>query len=200
MDFLQGHPSPLSLLQPVSRQTRELTKKKNKTTENLSTFLRTQTQTTSSYSLSNILYSILHPESLTATFLDLRTNYIDPYLIRPLSSLLSSSASTADLLPVLITLLALYISLRILDYARRVIVFWVTLFFRLVFWSTALVFGLYVYQVGLERALTEVRWLVGVLLRVAGDLIAALLREGEGRNPAAAADGWKRSEYYNRFG
>ncbi|KAL1996789.1 hypothetical protein VTN49DRAFT_7654 [Thermomyces lanuginosus] len=169
--------------------------------ENLSTFLRTQTQsTTSSSSLRNIVSSILHTENLTASLLDLRTNYIDPYLIHPLSSLLSSSASTADLLPVLITLLALYISLRILDYARRVIVFWVTLFFRLVFWSAVLVFGLYAYQVGLERALTEVRWVVGVLIRFAGELMAALLREGEGRDTAGATDGWKRREYYNRYG
>lgn len=61
-------------------------------------------------------------------------------------------------------------------------------------------FGLYAYQVGLERALTEVRWVVGVLIRFAGELMAALLREGEGRDTAGATDGWKRREYYNRYG
>ncbi|KAJ5098814.1 hypothetical protein N7532_005815 [Penicillium argentinense] len=63
----------------------------------------------------------------------IRSAYVDPYVIDPLSSFLASTTGSVDIFSVLILVAILYISLRILDYARRVIMFWVFLALRLVF-------------------------------------------------------------------
>jgi len=93
--------------------------------------------------------------------LHLRSTYLDPYIIQPLSSLLASSS--LDLVSVLLFALILLISLKVLDYARRVVVFWVLLVFRLLFWGSLIGGGLYVYNVGLEKAVIELGWLWGVI-------------------------------------
>jgi hypothetical protein len=93
--------------------------------------------------------------------LHLRSTYLDPYIIQPISSLLASSSS--DLVSVLLFALILLISLKVLDYARRVVVFWVLFIFRLLFWGSVIGGGLYVYNVGLERAVIEFGWLWGVV-------------------------------------
>ncbi|KAL2221221.1 nuclear pore assembly and biogenesis-domain-containing protein [Thermoascus aurantiacus ATCC 26904] len=99
--------------------------------------------------------------SLSSHLLHLRTAFVDPYVVRPLSALLASS-STPDLVSVLLLALILLVSLKILDYARRVIVFWVTLVLRLLFWGVVLGAGWYVYRVGWEKAARDAAWLWGV--------------------------------------
>jgi len=69
-----------------------------------------------------------------------------------------------DLVQILILAVILFISLKVLDYARRVIVFWVMLVFRLVFWGSLLGLGLYVYRVGVENAGRDVGWVWGVVM------------------------------------
>lgn len=56
----------------------------------------------------------------------------------------------------------LLISVKILDYVRRVVVFWVTLAFRLVFWGAVFGCGWYVYSYGLATALRDATWLFGL--------------------------------------
>ncbi|KAJ5315566.1 hypothetical protein N7476_005873 [Penicillium atrosanguineum] len=93
-------------------------------------------------------------ETLTTHLSGIRETYIQPYIIAPLSSLLASTSTSAmpDLMQLLILALVLFISLKVLDYARRVIMFWVMLAFRLVFWGSVLGLGFYVYRVGVENA------------------------------------------------
>ncbi|KAB8068189.1 nuclear pore assembly and biogenesis-domain-containing protein [Aspergillus leporis] len=99
------------------------------------------------------------------TYLDpyishLKTTYLDPYLIQPLAAMLASSMP--DLVSVLILALVLIISLKVLDYARRVVMFWVTLALRLVWWGFILGAGWYVYNAGLEKTGRDLGWFYGV--------------------------------------
>lgn len=84
-----------------------------------------------------------------------------------------------DLLSILLLAIILLISLKILDYARRVVMFWVTLVFRVFFWGT--VFGLvwYVWRVGVENAGRDLGWVWGVVEGFVGDF--------QGRAAAAAS-------------
>jgi hypothetical protein len=97
-----------------------------------------------------------------------RSEYVEPYIIQPLSSLLASS--TPDLVNVVLLLLILYISLRILDYARRMIMFWLFFVLRLAFWGSIIGGGLYVYNVGPTRALRDLGWIWGILQATVEDL------------------------------
>ncbi|KAH8697311.1 nuclear pore assembly and biogenesis-domain-containing protein [Talaromyces proteolyticus] len=133
-----------------------------------------------SYTLLKKTISTL-PASATAHLTTLRSAYLEPYLVQPLASLLSLSSS--DLVSVAIMLLALYISLRILDYARRVVMFWVMFVVRLCFWAGVLGVGVYVYNVGVERAVTEAGWIWGVVQGFIEDFVADV--EGKGQPRAA---------------
>ncbi|KAF7589049.1 hypothetical protein BBP40_004796, partial [Aspergillus hancockii] len=99
------------------------------------------------------------------TYLDpyisyVKTAYLDPYLIQPLATMLASSMP--DLVSVLILALILIISLKVLDYARRVVMFWVTLVLRLVWWGIILGAVVYVYNAGLEKTGRDLGWFYGV--------------------------------------
>lgn len=74
-----------------------------------------------------------------------------------------------DLVSILLLAIILLISLKILDYARRVIVFWVMLALRLVFLGTALGLAWYVYRVGVENAGRDLGWVWGVVEGFVGD-------------------------------
>ena len=100
------------------------------------------------------------PEILTTHLTTVRTTYLDPYFLTPLSSLLTSS--TPDLVSVFLLLLILFLSLKILDYTRRMVLFWVWLVFRVVFWGVILAVGYWVYSVGVERAGVEVGRALGL--------------------------------------
>lgn len=100
-------------------------------------------------------------QSLTSEYLfDIRSTYLEPYIINPVSSLLASS--TPDLVSILLLALILLISLKVLDYARRVIVFWVMLVLRLAFWGAVIGLAYYVYKVGWEDAVEGLGWAWGV--------------------------------------
>ncbi|THC90952.1 hypothetical protein EYZ11_009581 [Aspergillus tanneri] len=90
----------------------------------------------------------------------LRTDYLEPYVIRPLATMLASSMP--DLVSVLALAFVLLISLKILDYARRVIMFWVSLVLRLIWWGLVLGLGWYVYTFGWERTNRDLGWVCGV--------------------------------------
>lgn len=86
-----------------------------------------------------------------------------------------------DLISILLLAIILLISLKILDYARRVVMFWVTLALRLVFWGTLLGLGWYVYRVGIEKAGMDLGWAWGV--------VEGFVEDFQGRAAAAAASG-----------
>jgi uncharacterized membrane protein len=92
---------------------------------------------------------------------NMRSDFVEPYIIRPLASLVAFS--TTDMMSFFIMVITLYLSLRILDYARRVVVFWVMLVFRLAFWASVIGLGFYVYNVGVPRAVAEAGWFFGLV-------------------------------------
>lgn len=81
--------------------------------------------------------------------------------------------SPPDFFSILILLFLFIISLKILDYTRRVIVFWVTLAFRLVFWGTILGGAWYAYSVGWEKAARDAAWMFGLIEGFIQQLLAA---------------------------
>ncbi|KAJ5832272.1 Nuclear pore assembly and biogenesis protein APQ12 [Penicillium riverlandense] len=134
-------------------------------------------------------------EHLTTHLSHIRTAYVQPYLIQPLSSLLASTASSSsampDLLSILLLAIILVISLKILDYARRVIMFWVSLAFRLMFWGSILGIALYVYRVGVESAGRDLGWLWGVVEGFVEDFQArSSAATSGGGGSAGVGSGW----------
>lgn len=110
--------------------------------------------------------TITNPQQVNKLLTDIQQDYLEPYLLVPLANILdtsSSAFSSANILSVITLLLALYISLRILDYARRVIMFWVMLVVRLTFWATVIGVGMWVYSVGIEKAVQDAGWFWGVV-------------------------------------
>ena len=83
-----------------------------------------------------------------------------------------------DLFSILLLAVLLLISLKILDYTRRMVMFWVTLAFRFVFWGSIIGIGWYVYSVGVENAGRDVGWLWGV--------IEGFVQDFQARSAAAA--------------
>ncbi|OJJ73888.1 hypothetical protein ASPBRDRAFT_41638 [Aspergillus brasiliensis CBS 101740] len=104
----------------------------------------------------------LHTTYLTPYISHCRSAYLDPYLIHPLASLLTSSMPMPDLVSVFILALVLIISLKILDYARRLVMFWVNLALRLLWWALVLAALWYVYSVGIEKTGRDLGWIVGL--------------------------------------
>lgn len=112
-------------------------------------------------------------------------------MIQPLSVLLTSS--TPDLVSILLLVAILLISLKILDYARRIIMFWVWFVVKSVLWTAVIVFAWGVWRVGWEGVLKEVGWAWG--------LIGGFLDEGtgSGRNGAAGAAGGSAPDWGRRY-
>lgn len=135
-------------------------------------------------------------QHLTAHLTYLRTAYIQPYLIQPLSTILVSTSSSGmpDLLSILLLALILLISLKILDYARRVIVFWVSLALRLTFWGLVIGGAWYVYSVGFENAGKDLGWAWGVIEGFVEDFQARSAAQvqtgGSGGRSSNVRSGW----------
>ncbi|KAJ5382920.1 Nuclear pore assembly and biogenesis protein APQ12 [Penicillium concentricum] len=109
-------------------------------------------------------------DHLTTRLSHLRAMVLQPYLIEPLSTFLSSySSSMPDLLSIFLVAVILFVSLKIIDYAYRVVMFWVTLAFRVVFWGSIIGIGWYVYSVGIENAGRDLGWIWGVVYGFVGD-------------------------------
>jgi hypothetical protein len=128
--------------------------------------------------LESIIYPMLqNPQQAMQNVLHTSTDYyrlhvqqlLDTYVVQPLSSFTASS--TSDLVSVLLLVLILFVSLKVLDYARRVVLFWVLLALRLLFWASLSAAAIYVYRVGLEQAVTELGGWVGVVQRFVDDFL-----------------------------
>ncbi|KAL4809594.1 nuclear pore assembly and biogenesis-domain-containing protein [Aspergillus unguis] len=123
---------------------------------------------------------------LKQTYLDpslahLRLEYLDPYVVQPLAHMLSSMP---DLASVLVLIFVLLVSLKVLDYTRRAVMFWVWLTMRLVWWSSAIAIGLYLYNAGLEKVMRDLgfvfNFLVGLLEQFGHGLEESAARAGNG--------------------
>ncbi|KAE8152795.1 hypothetical protein BDV25DRAFT_52700 [Aspergillus avenaceus] len=108
---------------------------------------------------------VLQLNDARATYLDpyvaqVKATYLDPYLIQPLATMLASSMPS--LLSVFILALVFIVSLKILDYGRRLVMFWISLALRLVWWAFVLGAIWYVYTSGLEKTGRDLGWVYGV--------------------------------------
>ncbi|KLJ05524.1 hypothetical protein EMPG_10999 [Blastomyces silverae] len=129
------------------------------------------------------LQALSYYSTFATHFHSISQEYLQPYLLTPLQSLLNSPP---DLTSLLVLCLVLFISLRVLDYARRIITFWVMLVFRLAFWGSVIGGAYYVYVVGWERAGREAGWLLGLLQGFVEELWAngvEAQRQGQGQTP-----------------
>ena len=84
-----------------------------------------------------------------------RAHFLIPlhtYIISPILTQLSTSP---DLATIAILVIILFISLKILNMLYRTIVFWVSLVTRLMFWTLILGFSLWIWQRGLQGAMTD---------------------------------------------
>ncbi|OJK00367.1 hypothetical protein ASPACDRAFT_118569 [Aspergillus aculeatus ATCC 16872] len=132
--------------------------------------------TTTSFSA---LTAHLNTSYLTPALAHVRAAYIDPYLVRPAASYLAASSSAMpDLISVTLLLVILFLSLKLLDYARRVVMFWVSLAWWLLWWGTVLGVGVWLYTSGVERAARDVGWLVGLARGLLGSVFEDLERAG----------------------
>ena len=57
----------------------------------------------------------------------------------------------------------LIISLKVLDYMRRTIIFWLSMAIRLGVWLFVAFIGVYIWQRGLEQSVEDFGWLWGLL-------------------------------------
>ena len=74
-----------------------------------------------------------------------------------------------DLMSLFLLAVIILISIKILDYAYRLVMFWIALAFKLVFWVSVLGLGWYVYNVGIENAGRGVGWVWGLICGFVGD-------------------------------
>ncbi|CAG8379940.1 unnamed protein product [Penicillium salamii] len=118
---------------------------------------------------------------LVSKLTHLRTMVVQPYLIEQLSEFMASySASAPDLLTIFLLAIILFLSLKLLGYAYRIVMFWVTLVFRLVFWGSIIALGYHVYNAGPEKAYQDFGWLWGLLYGFVDDF------QEKGKTAAAA--------------
>lgn len=108
--------------------------------------------------------------------------YLKSYVISPIQTLLDSPP---DIYSILILLLVLFLSLKILDYARRVITFWVVLIFRLVFWGSILSGAFYAYSVGWEKSFRDAAWILGLLEGFVRQILADRGSSSDGKSGAS---------------
>ena len=128
-------------------------------------------------------------DQLTTHLSHLRATYVQPYIITPLSTFLTSTSTAAmpDLVSVLILIAILFISLKILDYARRVVMFWVGLAFKLIFWGFIIGLGWYAYRFGVESTGRDLGWLWGIVMGFVEDFQARSANPGIG---SGSGSGW----------
>ena len=74
------------------------------------------------------------------------------FIFNPLLSRLTSSP---DLVTVALLIVVLFMSLKILDMLYRTILWWIRLITRLVFWITMLSVALWLWQRGIEGAMSD---------------------------------------------
>lgn len=124
------------------------------------------------------IVDFLLPSSSTSTSSTLNAfqrHYITPYILSPLQSLFTATSSSppprastitsgmSDLVSLLALIVIAFISFKILDYVRRVVMWWIMLALKLCLLLAVVQVGWYVSQYGLEKILNDAGWLWGLL-------------------------------------
>ena len=93
---------------------------------------------------------------------EIHDQYLAPYLLDPLNNILSSRIHPKDVVSLVVVLAIFIVSLKVLDYARRIIMWWVSMAVSLIFWIALMGGGWYVYNVGIEKAMQDVGYVWGL--------------------------------------
>jgi hypothetical protein len=121
------------------------------------------------------IVNLLLPSSSRSSTLDaFQRDYIAPYILSPLQSLLPGTRSTTsrsstnssgmpDLLSVLALIVIAFVSFKVLDYVRRVVMWWIMLALKLCLLLVVVQVGWYVSQYGWEKTLNDAGWAWGIL-------------------------------------
>lgn len=120
----------------------------------------------------NFLLPSSSPSSTSSALHAFQRDYITPYIFSPLQSLLtganSAKSSTGgggmpDLLSLLALIVIAFVSFKVLDYVRRVVMWWVMLALKLCLILAAVQLGWYVSQYGWEKTLHDAAWAWGLV-------------------------------------
>jgi hypothetical protein len=79
------------------------------------------------------------------------------------NALQSLSSDSPDVVTLLILAGLLIASLKVLDYMRKTIVYWIGLAIKMVLWVTVAAVGFYVYYRGIEQSMEDFGWVWGFL-------------------------------------
>jgi hypothetical protein len=177
------------------------------------TFLRRTNPPSSSQTISTIadqIVNFLMPSSSpssSSTLATLQRDYIDPYIISPLQTLFISAGTTSSSsrsaqgssgMPDIISLLALvviaFISFKVLDYVRRVVMWWVMLALKLCLILVAVQVAWYVSKYGWEKTLNDIGFVWGLLEGFLGETGTQMGRSTRSRTATTGARGYGRQQ------
>ncbi|KAL6239830.1 hypothetical protein BDW75DRAFT_197493 [Aspergillus navahoensis] len=136
-------------------------------------------------SLAHLRGSYLDP-----TLAHLRMAYLDPYVVQPLAHLL---ATMPDVASVLVLFFLLFVSFKILDYARRAVMWWVWTTIWAAKWATIFGAAGYIYIAGLEKVVHDISYVFNFLsglLEQYGHGLESTARDGN--RPSGGQ--WRRNE------
>ncbi|KAF7717094.1 Uncharacterized protein PECH_004495 [Penicillium ucsense] len=162
--------------------------------------------------LTNATYTYLRSSAhsqLTTHLSTFREAIIDPYILDPLSQFLAATlglSSMPDLMTSVMLVGLLLVSLVILDYVRRLVIWWVMWWVRFIvrvaFWGLVVFAGFYVYNFGVDKTVQDAGRLVGFAMGFAEQVwnmveSASANRNGHGNgnqkgswNRGASGSGW----------
>jgi hypothetical protein len=174
------------------------------------TLLRRTTPPRSSETVSAIVdrvVNFLMPRSSSSILTTLQRDYIDPYIISPLQTLLAGASITSSSpksvqgsggMPDIVSLLALiviaFISFKVLDYVRKVVMWWVMLALKLCLILLAVQVGWYVSKYGWEKTLNDAGWAWGLLEGFLGETGAQIRGSTRSRTATTGARGYGRQQ------
>lgn len=117
-----------------------------------------------------------------------------PIYVLSNNALHSLSTGAPDVLTLAILAIALIVSLRVLDYMRRTIIYWIGLAIRTGLWLTVGGVGVYVWQRGFEQSVEDFGYIWGFLqgLGDEGERIGGQKAKGRERDARKMAGAGKR--------
>ena len=129
----------------------------------------------------NFLLPSSSSSARSSTLNTFQRDYITPYILSPIQSLLTGTANTSssrsstnsggmpDLLSLIALIVIAFISFKVLDYVRRVVMWWIMLALKLCLVSVAALVGWHVSQYGLEKTLNDAAGAGGLLEAFQGE-------------------------------
>lgn len=79
------------------------------------------------------------------------------------NALQSLNSDAPDIFTLGMLAVVLIISIKVLDYMRKTVIYWISLAIRLGMWVTVLGIGVYVWQRGVEQSIVDFGWVWGLL-------------------------------------